>query len=223
MSLAAALNEVDSLKREKDDIVSKGKQILDKLTSQKEAAVSQNLELSRENMELQSELADLRRSADQSSELSIWRGKYNALEEECKALRAANETLRVKSSSTAAALTLAVKTRSPLTSPRPTSSPDSGGGKLSEVEAAKLRTQIANLSRENRQLTRANEELSTAARSDEQGDRKRTKLSDPTGSAATAELNEMRKKWASWSSEIVKGEKAHLPPAQLLLRTEPQC
>ena len=148
-------------------------------------------------MDLENELDVLRRGADQSSELRIWRGKYSALDEECEALREANSTLRLQSRTTVEALNQAVRTRSPLASPRP----PSPGGSISEVEAARLRNQVANLSRENRQLTRANEELSAAAPT-----MKRTRPSDPAGSAASAELEEMRKKWTSWSSEIVKGK-----------------
>ena len=200
-TVKALQRELDALKHEKQEATLKVTAMISKLSSEKKEATEENLELSSRVLELETKLDDMRRSAQLPSSHIALQGRYDALLEENDGLKCLASTLRTQLSS---------QRRERVLASPPTTTTSSGPA--DDVEAARLRSEISDLSRENRRLA-----ARIAESSDYGVDRKRKKRSSPTTTddpqQAVTELEEMHKLWESWRSDIITAMGDNVPDA----------
>ncbi|GMI15972.1 hypothetical protein TrVE_jg661 [Triparma verrucosa] len=194
--------ELQALRREKDEAVGKVSQIINQLKEDRSEALADKEELSMKLLALTEEFEQAASSGNSMAQ-SVWRDRYEALQEANEALKEHNSALQ----SAAAAQSQEARSPtalSPSPAPAPTSTPTSS---TPNVELSKLRKQISTLTRQNRQLEREKTALSGRAIGAEEQQRKRRRMEEE-GSllqdySEKAAFEETKKLWAVWRQDIV--------------------
>ncbi|GMH83700.1 hypothetical protein TrST_g5864 [Triparma strigata] len=194
--------ELKALRREKDEAVGKVSQIINQLKEDRSEALADKEELSMKLLALTEEFEQAASSGNSMAQ-SVWRDRYEALQEANEALKEHNSALQ------SAAAARSQEARSP-TALSPSSAPASASTPISStpnVELSKLRKQISTLTRQNRQLEREKTALSGRAIGAEEQQRKRRRMEEE-GSLSQdysekAAFEETKKLWAVWRQDIV--------------------